>query len=253
MTKTKQAKPMKRKGWVVAAGTQAARPEACVYFNQAIGAEIAYDHEARDWVGNCSISKNNWVVHRATPEATAIRVEQVVADFMLKALKGMDNTEFACLQRRCKELEQARERQELFIQECVRNVEAHGAEVLRLRDALNASFKERGCLQVLSSPAIGKAVEAWAAVRQADNAARVEAEKAKAVAAEAAHQRQTEVARAFLTRLAVLGGLGMVSLLGIAWLKVLDGQAFGVLASTFFTVLFGSGIYGTSLRAKDSH
>lgn len=148
MTKTKQAKPMKRKGWVVAAGTQAARPEACVYFNQAIGAEIAYDHEARDWVWNCSISKNNWVVHRATPEATAIRVEQVVADFMLKALKGMDNTEFACLQRRCKELEQARERQELFIQECVRNVEAHGAEVLRLRDALNASFKERGCLQV---------------------------------------------------------------------------------------------------------
>lgn len=148
MTKTKQAKPMKRKGWVVAAGTQAARPEACVYFNQAIGAEITYDHEASDWVGNCSISKNNWAIHRATPEATAIRLEQVVADYMLQTLKGMDNTEFACLQRRCKELEQARERQELFIQECVRNVEAHGAEVLRLRDALNASFKERGCLQV---------------------------------------------------------------------------------------------------------
>lgn len=166
MTKTKQVRPMKRKGWVVAAGAQAARPEACVYFNPTIGAEIAYDHEARDWVGNCSISKNNWVVHRATPEATAIRVEQVVADFMLKALKVMGSTEVACLQRRCRELEQAREKQvetdkaevarlqqrckdlEQTANRYLQFTEESSMEVARLRDALNTSFKERGCLQV---------------------------------------------------------------------------------------------------------
>lgn len=166
MTKKPQVKPMKRKGWVVAAGTQAARPEACVYVNQAIGAEITYDHETKDWVGNCSISKNNWAIHRATPEATAIRLEQVVADYMLQTLKGMGNTEFACLQRRCKELEQAREKRvetdkaevarlqqrckdlEQTANRYLQFTEESSMEVARLRDSLNASFKERGCLQV---------------------------------------------------------------------------------------------------------
>jgi hypothetical protein len=42
----------------------------------------------------------------------------------------------------------------------------------------------------------------------------------------------------------------MLFLAALAKFDVLDKQAFGVLASTFFTALFGTGIYGTALKNK---
>lgn len=105
---------------------------------------------------------------------------------------------------------------------------------------------------VLTSPLASKAVETWGQVQVAQLAAQKEAAQQQAANADAAHKRQSEVAVAFLTRLAILGVAGMGCLGFFAYAKILDGQAFGVLASTFFTVLFGSGLYGTSLRGKAS-
>ena len=110
------------------------------------------------------------------------------------------------------------------------------------------------CSTMVSHLALGskRAVETWGQVQVAQLAAQRDSAQQQAANADAAHKRQSEVAVAFLTRLATLGVVGMACLGFFAHAKILDGQAFGILASTFFTVLFGSGLYGTSLRGKDS-
>lgn len=102
----------------------------------------------------------------------------------------------------------------------------------------------------LSAPAVTTWAQAWGAAKQAEAAARVELAKQQGQNADAAHKRQTEVATTFLKSLAILGVAGMAFLAALAWFQVLDKQAFGVLASTFFTALFGTGIYGTALKNK---
>ncbi len=88
------------------------------------------------------------------------------------------------------------------------------------------------------------------AAKQAEANAKVELAKQQGQNADAAHKRQTEVARAFLVSLSVMGVAGMAFLAAIAKLDVLDKQAFAVLASTFFTALLGTGIFGTALRSR---
>lgn len=102
----------------------------------------------------------------------------------------------------------------------------------------------------LSTPAVTKFVEAWGAAKQAEANAKVELVRQQGQNADAAHKRHTEVATTFLKSLAAMGVAGMVFLGVLAWFQVLDKQAFGVLASTFFTALFGTGIYGTALKNK---
>jgi hypothetical protein len=103
---------------------------------------------------------------------------------------------------------------------------------------------------ILSTPAVSTAFTAWGAAKQAEANAKVELAKQQGQNADAAHKRQTEVARAFLVSLSVMGVAGMAFLAVIATLDVLDKQAFAVLASTFFTALFGTGIFGTALRNR---
>lgn len=103
---------------------------------------------------------------------------------------------------------------------------------------------------ILSTPAVSSAFSAWGAAKQAEANAKVELAKQQGLNADAAHRRQTDVARAFLISLSVMGVAGMGFLAAIAKLDVLDKQAFAVLASTFFTALFGTGIFGTALRTK---
>jgi hypothetical protein len=102
----------------------------------------------------------------------------------------------------------------------------------------------------LSTPAVTKYVEAWGAAKQAEANAKVELVRQQGQNADAAHRRHTEVATTFLKSLAVMGIAGMLFLAALAKFDVLDKQAFGVLASTFFTALFGTGIYGTALKNK---
>jgi hypothetical protein len=102
----------------------------------------------------------------------------------------------------------------------------------------------------LSAPAVTTWAQAWGAAKQAEAAARVELAKQQGQNADAAHKRQTEVATTFLKSLAILGVAGMAFLAALAWWQVLDKQAFGVLASTFFTALFGTGIYGTAMKNR---
>ncbi len=103
----------------------------------------------------------------------------------------------------------------------------------------------------LSTPSVTALVQAWGATKQAEAAATVELAKQQGQNADAAHKRQTEVATTFLKSLAWMGVAGMAFLGVIAWLQILEKQAFGVLASTFFTALFSSGIYGTAMKNKD--
>lgn len=77
---------------------------------------------------------------------------------------------------------------------------------------------------VLTSPLASKAVETWGQVQVAQLAAQKEAAQQQAANADAAHKRQSEVAVAFLTRLAVLGVAGMGCLGFFAYAKILDGQ-----------------------------
>lgn len=102
----------------------------------------------------------------------------------------------------------------------------------------------------LSSPAVTTWAQAWGAAKQAEAAAKVELAKQQGLNEDAAHKRQTEVATTFLKSLALMGVAGMAFLAALAWSQVLDKQAFGVLASTFFTALFGTGIYGTAMKNK---
>ncbi len=44
----------------------------------------------------------------------------------------------------------------------------------------------------------------------------------------------------------------MASLAATASFKVMEAQALAVLASTFFTALFGTGIFETALRSRDN-
>jgi hypothetical protein len=104
---------------------------------------------------------------------------------------------------------------------------------------------------VLNSPSIVKACEAWSTAKQAEASARIELLKQEAQNADAAHKRQAEIATSFLKNLAILGGAGMLFLGAVAYFKVMEPQGFGVLASTFFTALFGTGIYGTTLKGKE--
>ncbi len=103
---------------------------------------------------------------------------------------------------------------------------------------------------ILSTPAMSTAFTAWGAAKQAEANAKVELAKQQGQNSDAAHKRQTEVARAFLVSLSMMGVAGMAFLAVIAKLDVLDKQAFAVLASTFFTALFGTGIFGTALRSR---
>lgn len=103
---------------------------------------------------------------------------------------------------------------------------------------------------ILSTPAMSTAFTAWGAAKQAEANSKVELAKQQGQNADAAHKRQTEIARWFLVSLAVMGVAGMAFLAVIAKLEVLDKQAFAVLATSFFTALFGTGIFGTALRTK---
>jgi hypothetical protein len=102
----------------------------------------------------------------------------------------------------------------------------------------------------LSTPAVTTFAQAWGAAKQAEAAAKVELAKQQGLNADAAHKRQTEVTTTFLKSLAIMGVAGMAFLAALAWSQVLDKQAFGVLASTFFTALFGTGIFGTAMKNK---
>lgn len=104
---------------------------------------------------------------------------------------------------------------------------------------------------LLSSPAVTRFADAWGAAKQAEANAKVELAKQQGQNADAAHRRQTEVATTFLKSLAVMGVAGMTFLGVLAYSQVLDKQAFGVLASTFFTALFSTGIYGTAIKNKE--
>jgi hypothetical protein len=88
------------------------------------------------------------------------------------------------------------------------------------------------------------------AAKQAEANAKVELVKQQGKNADEAHRRQTEIARWFLISLAAMGVAGMGFLWAIAKLDVLDKQAFAVLATSFFTALFGTSIFGTALRTK---
>lgn len=103
---------------------------------------------------------------------------------------------------------------------------------------------------ILSTPAMSTAFTAWGAAKQAEATAKVELAKQQGQNADAAHKRQSEIARTFIVSLSVMGVAGMAFLAVIAKLDVLDKQAFAVLASTFFTALFGTGIFGTALRSR---
>ncbi len=105
---------------------------------------------------------------------------------------------------------------------------------------------------VLSTPAVANVVQAWGAAKQTEALANVELAKQHGANANAAHERQSKIATTFLVSLAALGVAGMAAIAAIAGFKVMDPQALAVLASTFFTALFGTGIYGTALRSRDN-
>lgn len=105
---------------------------------------------------------------------------------------------------------------------------------------------------VLSTPAVANVVHAWGAAQQAEAMAKVELAKQQGANANAAHERQSKIATTFLVSLAALGVAGMAAIATIAGFRVMEPQALAVLASTFFTALFGTGIYGTALRSHDN-